>query len=455
MRRVTILLLGLLFVPLAVSGQNWTFDKVFPDSANADRDIHGITVDGEGKLWYQPYYPFTGDSVFVPQTGDSARVTVIQVFNADGTEASISPIKFLTFPDQSVDTVGGYWNGESFAYKTGNGLTTTPDGDIVAAFRNNLYVIDHKTGAGIAKTFGPDNGLDNRGLIKPAVDAAGNVYVSGVFPGDPINIYDNKLTYVGAAIDTSRGFSRGMEVSDDGATIYWPGYTNNALFIYQRPDPFSSFNQVPDTVLKGMAIESIVFHPVTDYLWVSSGSSTNPPNAYPGYASSYTEQTWYAFDYADLMSAERLDSIAWNEDGSGPVEGRPRAIGFSPDGKTAYLGQFSQGAYGLQTHTTDQVFTSTEGRVSSSVPEGFKLEQNYPNPFNPSTTINYSINKSGAVSLKIYDLTGREVANLVNETKSAGDYSVTFDASRLASGVYIYTLQANGFALTNRMTLIK
>ena len=324
MKRVTILILGLIFVPLATFGQSWTFEKVFPDSANADRDIHGITVDGEGKLWYQPYYPFTGDSVFVEQTGDSARVTVIQVFNADGTEASISPIKFLTFPDESVDTVGGYWDGTSFRYNTGRGLATTPDGDVVAAFGNNLYVINHKTGAGIAKTFGPDNDLDDRGLIKPAVDASGNIYVSGVFPGDPVNIYNNTLTYQGTAIDTTVGFSRGMEISKDGNTLYWPGYTNDALFVYTRPDGFSPFTQVPDTVLKGMAIESIGFHPVTDYLWVSSGSATNPPNLYQGSAfpSNYTEQTWYAFDYADLASATRLDSIIWNQEGSGPLADR-------------------------------------------------------------------------------------------------------------------------------------
>ncbi|HBZ39391.1 MAG TPA: hypothetical protein DEO59_13265 [Balneola sp.] len=89
------------------------------------------------------------------------------------------------------------------------------------------------------------------------------------------------------------------------------------------------------------------------------------------------------------------------------------------------------------------------------MPEGFKLGQNYPNPFNPTTNINYSIDQTGFVTLKVYDITGREVATLVNNRENAGDHTVTFDATNLASGVYIYTLQANGIRLTNRMTLIK
>lgn len=457
MKRVTILILGMLLIPMISFGQQWEFDSVFPDSSRSDRDVHGLAVDGEGKIWIQPYYPFTGDSVYVEQTGDSARVTVIQVYNPDGTEADFSPVKFLDFPDGTTDTVGGFWNGSAFEWKSGRGLETMPNGDIVATFFNDIYIINHETGAGIAKANGVENGLDTRGVIKPGVDGQGNVYISGVFPGDPVIIFDNELSYTGVAIDTTVGFSRGMEVSADGNTIYWAGYTNNALFRYQREDAFSGFNQVPDTLLKGMATESISFHPVSKFLYVSSGSSTNPPNQYPGFSSNYVEQKWYAFDPADLSpdNAVRMDSIAWNEEGSGPTEGRPRAIAFSNDGQTVYLGQFSQGAYATQQQSTDQVFTSNEREEVSSLPEGYELKQNYPNPFNPTTNINYSIAQAGFVSLTVYDMAGREVATLVNSRMSAGEHTVNFDASNLASGVYIYALNVNGLRMTNRMTLIK
>ncbi len=85
----------------------------------------------------------------------------------------------------------------------------------------------------------------------------------------------------------------------------------------------------------------------------------------------------------------------------------------------------------------------------------YALEQNYPNPFNPSTTIRYQIPQDGIVTLKIYDILGSEVATLVNEQKAAGKYEVNFNASSLASGVYIYKIQAGSFTNSKKMLLIK
>ena len=85
----------------------------------------------------------------------------------------------------------------------------------------------------------------------------------------------------------------------------------------------------------------------------------------------------------------------------------------------------------------------------------FKLEQNYPNPFNPSTTIKYSIPKQSYVTIKIYDVPGREVQTLVNEQKPAGNYQVEFNAANLPSGVYFYRIQAGSFKQVRKMMLIK
>ncbi|MGB8294403.1 MAG: T9SS type A sorting domain-containing protein, partial [Polyangia bacterium] len=89
------------------------------------------------------------------------------------------------------------------------------------------------------------------------------------------------------------------------------------------------------------------------------------------------------------------------------------------------------------------------------VPTSYALDQNYPNPFNPSTTINYQIPKDGLVTLKIYDALGREVKTLLDEYKSTGKYSVQFDASHLASGVYFYSIHASDFVDVKKMMLIK
>ncbi|MFZ1080307.1 MAG: T9SS type A sorting domain-containing protein [Candidatus Kryptoniota bacterium] len=94
-------------------------------------------------------------------------------------------------------------------------------------------------------------------------------------------------------------------------------------------------------------------------------------------------------------------------------------------------------------------------RAQSSIPTVFSLAQNYPNPFNPTTTIRYSIPNSSNVSMKIYNILGQEVATLVNQHQIAGNYTVTFDASRLASGVYFYRLNAGSFTAVKKMLLLK
>jgi hypothetical protein len=93
--------------------------------------------------------------------------------------------------------------------------------------------------------------------------------------------------------------------------------------------------------------------------------------------------------------------------------------------------------------------------VSSTVPQSFSLKQNYPNPFNPSTKIWFEVRNAGLVSLKVYDVLGREVETLVNENLHAGSYETTLDASRLASGVYLYKIQVGTFVETKKMILAK
>jgi hypothetical protein len=94
-------------------------------------------------------------------------------------------------------------------------------------------------------------------------------------------------------------------------------------------------------------------------------------------------------------------------------------------------------------------------RREDALPTSFALEQNYPNPFNPSTNIRYDIPSGGSVSLRVYDLLGREVATLVNETQAPGRYTVRFDGSSLSSGIYFTRLQAGTFVTMRKMMLVK
>jgi hypothetical protein len=90
------------------------------------------------------------------------------------------------------------------------------------------------------------------------------------------------------------------------------------------------------------------------------------------------------------------------------------------------------------------------------VPTTITLAQNYPNPFNPATTIEFTLDRTQRIRLAVYDLLGREVAVLADGVETAGSYRATFDASNLASGLYLYQLRTeSGSILTRTMTLVK
>jgi hypothetical protein len=89
------------------------------------------------------------------------------------------------------------------------------------------------------------------------------------------------------------------------------------------------------------------------------------------------------------------------------------------------------------------------------MPRDYGLEQNFPNPFNPTTSIAYEIPAFSHVTMKVYDMLGREVATLVNEEKPAGRYTVQFNASGLASGVYLYEMEAGSFVQIRKLVVLR
>ena len=103
-----------------------------------------------------------------------------------------------------------------------------------------------------------------------------------------------------------------------------------------------------------------------------------------------------------------------------------------------------------------QVFIVTGVRDERvGIPEAFQLSQNFPNPFNPTTTIRYALPKAGNVLLTIYNLRGEEVLKLINGEQPAGYHEISWDGSRLSSGIYFYSLRAGDFVQTKKMVLLK
>jgi hypothetical protein len=92
---------------------------------------------------------------------------------------------------------------------------------------------------------------------------------------------------------------------------------------------------------------------------------------------------------------------------------------------------------------------------NANIPGQFNLSQNYPNPFNPTTTINYSLAKSGNVKLTVYNSIGSKVATIVDENKPAGNYSAQFNGSNHASGIYLYRLESGNYSTTKKLILLK
>jgi len=101
------------------------------------------------------------------------------------------------------------------------------------------------------------------------------------------------------------------------------------------------------------------------------------------------------------------------------------------------------------------IYSVAEVDESGNNPNTFSLFQNYPNPFNPTTSIEYRVGSSEYVTLKVYDVLGREVATLVNEEKLPGEYEIEFDGSQLSSGIYFYKLTSGNFIETKKMIYLK
>ncbi|MBI5473293.1 MAG: T9SS type A sorting domain-containing protein [Ignavibacteriae bacterium] len=125
------------------------------------------------------------------------------------------------------------------------------------------------------------------------------------------------------------------------------------------------------------------------------------------------------------------------------------AIGRSAGGGDVILVGFLSGA----TRLGGGIVSVPELR--EGIPSTFDLEQNYPNPFNPTTTIRYQIPAANRVQLKLYDLLGQEVATLFDDVQEPGRYRLVFDANGLASGMYVYRLQAGSFVNTKKLLLLK
>ena len=157
-------------------------------------------------------------------------------------------------------------------------------------------------------------------------------------------------------------------------------------------------------------------------------------------------------DYDMGINLDMRSVSEYTFDAVAPVAAQANPLSILAGPAAAVQKSKTTGARFAVTVTPNVASIDTEGEDKASV---FALEQNYPNPFNPSTVINYSVANSGKVSLSVHNLLGQKVAQLVNGTKAAGNYNVTWNATAATSGMYYYRLETGGQALIRKMMLIK
>ena len=296
-------------VPLPTTW-HWQFDLNFFTLPTRGLGIHGMAVDRNGRVWIGPYN--LTDSVW---TGSAFRQCgLIYVYNPNGTSAPFSPIKFL---------VGAGVNDTIFFNL--RGMSADPNGNILVSIRDVLYRLDYLTGAVMNKTIP----MADQTLTAAATDSSGNIVVGHVLPGFPIHTYSQNFSPIGS-IDNSPGFSRSLAVSPGGNEVYWPDFATNKLYTYTSGNGILGPYTRTDSLV-GLSVESMAWQPKTGLLWISSGSTINIPTP------PYSIQTWYGYDVARKMI---VDTIAWNQF-PGTQDARPRAIAFSKNGDTAYVGMFN------------------------------------------------------------------------------------------------------------------
>jgi hypothetical protein len=205
--------------------------------------------------------------------------------------------------------------------------------------------------------------------------------------------------------------------------------------------------------LTGPYVHSLAVKGTDLYLGTSGGVFRSSNNGTNWTATGLTEDTQTLFVVDTLLFAGGASThYMVNSNFTWKSSGLPNGAitGFAADNGVLYASTLFHTVW---KRTIAEILTGVND--AKQVPVNFNLSQNYPNPFNPTTTISYSVARSGTITLKVYNVMGKEVETLVNEQKGVGNYEVKFDASKLSSGVYFYQLTSEDLVSTKKLVLLK
>jgi hypothetical protein len=407
---LTILLILTVMLSISTVGAlKWKYEKVFWTGSMP----HGVMVTPDNKVWIGPY-GYTDTISTIPLV----RTSPVSIYNMDGT--LVTKLHILTFGTYTDTLVGC------------RGVQLDKDGNVLWVDGRKVFRINYKTHAVMNRYYFSPGSATN------ACEASGvperYVFVGPVLNGLPIVLLGADFTAITNAVDTTYQIARNLACWPDGKHVFLGSTTGPGVIKYST-DLVPLGPWVPtDTLAKGYAVESLTWR--KGLLWMSAWNNGD----------GFVKDTWYAWDFT---KKQFTDSIKF--DSTTIKVMHPRGIGFTTKGDTAFIAGFDGGAV---------LMYSRQGpdgvdHVSKEVPAGYELMQNYPNPFNPSTVINFSLPVSGFVSLKVYDMMGREVSTLINTNMERGAYTATFDGKHLASGAYVYVLTSGNTRIAKKMMLMK
>ncbi|HJY63062.1 MAG TPA: SBBP repeat-containing protein [Ignavibacteria bacterium] len=352
----------------------------------------------------------------------------------------------------------------------------------------------------VARYNGPGNSIDYAATIK--LDNLGNIYVTGY--SHDVNSYMDYATvkynsggtqlwvsrFTGPGNGTDRAYAMAIDAIGN---VYVTGYSNqgiNTILDYAtvkyNTNGVQQWVQTYNGPGNGWDMAYSIITDISGNVYVtgqSSGISTGSDFATIKYNSSGDEQWIQRFSWpnsTDIANSIAVDvlsnvyvtgtsnndyaTIKYNSSGVqqwiqtyNAANGGDVSVSIAVnDSGNVYVTGFSSGSSTGMDYATIKYSQSVGiNPISSEMPSDFNLLQNYPNPFNPKTVISYQLKVNSYVNLKVIDITGREVAQLTNEFKQAGYYTIEFDGSNLASGVYFYKIRAGDFTDVKKMVLVK
>jgi DNA-binding beta-propeller fold protein YncE len=427
-----IIVLGLLLftiTPLfSQNFENWRFVRTIgPQISTRD-----VTVTPDSSIWIASSFPHSSDSRIV-------------VLNQDGSiKKMIDSINF-----QGIDY--------TFEYLT-EGINTDCDGNVLYSSFDYLeggilYKIDYKTYECLGRIAPFSEEQDKYEITKAVSDSCGNVLVGIRPPGDfgvrqCFKTFTTNFQFIETVLSIDTYGTSFIAMNPNGTSLYIPRVSSSGgVSIFHSPNGvFGKYTFVKNI---GYGKSSGAVHiDNKGRLWLGYPFSANPNYQLPP----------SGYDCWDLEQEEIVGGLI-SAAGKGDSEQGdiliPLGIAFSLDGKKAYI--CNSNPYKLQEW---ELVSTIDAEEPKAIPVGFAISQNYPNPFNPSTNFSYSVPNKANVRIAVYDIFGREIKTLLNESKDTGTYNITWDSRdndnrQVATGIYFYKVQARGFQKTMKMMLMK